>query len=145
MASHITDTLFLGDIDDAMSFDGEIISCLQDLPRGVPKRALWIPVIRTSSTLNDYQLIKEQDVDVIALTQQLDLVAREIEERMQAKKRTLVHCLGGMERSPLAVVWWLHKYRNMGLNDAYKLVKEKRPVVMDRLEWLNISYDERLS
>lgn len=142
MADHITDSLWLGNIDDAMVFDGEIITCLQDMPKGVPKRALWIPIIRTSSSLNDYQLIEEQDVDVIALRQQLDLVAREIEERMKVRKRTLVHCLGGIERSPLATVWWLHKYRGMSLNDAYNFVKTKRPIVMNRLEWLNPTFEE---
>lgn len=140
-------TIYLGDIADAKdnTWTGDIISCLQDLPHGVPKRALWIPVIRTIGTLNEFELISEQDVDVVALRPQLDLVARELQERFEKKIPTLVHCLGGMERSPLAIVYWLRKCHNFTYNSAYEHVQKIRPIVKNRLQWLNMSYDEHMT
>lgn len=140
-------SIYLGDINDARdpNWKGDVISCLQDLPHGVPKKALWIPIIRTIGTLNEMELIADQDVDVVALRPQLDLVAREIQERFEKKIPTLVHCLGGMERSPLAMVYWLRKCHNFTYDSAYEHVKKIRPVVLNRLTWLNLSYDERMS
>ena len=137
-------TIYLGDIIDAkdINWKGDVISCLQDLPHGVPKRAIWIPIIRTIGTLNEFELIADQDVDVVALRPQLDLVAREIQERFEKKIPTLVHCLGGFERSPLAIVYWLHKYHDMSFNKAYEFVKERRSVILNRLNRLDLTYDE---
>jgi len=143
----IKGTIYLGNIDDArnVSWTGDIISVLQDLPHGVPKRALWIPIIRSIGTINDFELIADQDVDVVALRPQLDLVSRELQERFERSQPTLIHCIGGMERSPLAVVYWLHKYHGMSWGDAYNYVKEKRPIIMNRLEWLGLTYEESQS
>lgn len=144
MADLIKGKIYLGNIDDAKNtvWDGDIISVLQDLPYGVPKRAVWIPIIRSIGTINDLELIADQDVDVVALPVQLDLVARELQERYEKGTPTLIHCMGGMERSPLAVCYWLHKYHGMTWGEAYNFVKEKRPMIMNRYEWLNLSYDE---
>ena len=90
------------------------------------------------------ELIADQDVDVIALRPQLDLVAREIQERFEKKIPTLVHCLGGMERSPLAMAYWMRKCHNFTYDDAYNHIQKLRPVVLNRLTWLNLSYDERM-
>ena len=49
----------------------------------------------------------------------------------------LVHCAVGRERSALAAAWYLHKQRGMPLDDAYALLIEKRPQVIDRREWLD--------
>lgn len=143
----IKGTIYLGDINDATNPDwkGDIICVLQDIEPDVPKRALWIPIIRTSGNLNKNDLISDQDVDVVALRQQLDLVARELEERFIKSTPTLIHCLGGMERSPLAIMYWLHKYHNMTWNEAFDFVHDKRRVVMNRYEWLNMTYEESQS
>lgn len=147
MADKIKGSIYLGNIDDAKNtqWEGDIITVLQEIPAGVPKKALWIPILRSIGTINDLELIADQDVDVVALKPQLELVAREIEERYTVDKKTLVHCMGGMERSPLAIVYWLHTYHGMSWDDAYEYVKKIRPMVMNRLQWLNITYDERMS
>src|SRR5579884_1196928 len=51
-------------------------------------------------------------------------------------KKVLLHCGAGIERSPLACVWFLHTKRNMDFDEAYEFVKEKRPIVADRRTWL---------
>jgi protein-tyrosine phosphatase len=52
----------------------------------------------------------------------------------------LVHCWAGIERSPLTLAYWLVKSHKMAnLDEAYKFLKSKRPIVEDRREWLPLS------
>ena len=60
----------------------------------------------------------------------------------------LVHCGAGIERSPLAVAWYLSEnvaaswYQSNGLDpiftleQAYKFIVLKRPQVQDRRHWI---------
>ena len=145
MADKILGSIYLGNREDALIFEGEIICVLQDIPKGEPTKALWIPIVRTSTTLNNYQLLVEQDADVYAQRSNLDLVAKILEENNQKKTPTLVHCIGGIERSPLAIVYWLRKYHDFTYDGSYTHVKKIRPVVMNRLIWLNMTYEEHMS
>lgn len=69
----------------------------------------------------------------------LDLIMEFIEEYFQADsgRPLLIHCKGGVERSPLSVASWLVKYHNWTLDRAYFNLKQLRPIVEDRREWLN--------
>ena len=145
MADKIKDCIWLGDFVDALKFEGEIICVLQDIPKGEPKEALWIPVVRSSTTLTDTQLVAEQDAYVYAQKSNLDLIARILEENKQKSIKTLIHCMAGIERSPLAIVHWLHTYHGFSYNEAYKYVQKRRPEVQNRLQWLNLSYNEHMS
>ena len=145
MADRILDSIYLGDREDGLTFKGEIICVLQDIPKGESKEALWIPVVRSSVTLTDDQLIAEQDEQVYAQRSNLDLIANILEKNRKKNIKTLVHCIGGIERSPLAIVYWLHKYHGFSYNEAYKYVQKRRPEVQNRLIWLNLSYDEHMS
>jgi len=49
----------------------------------------------------------------------------------------VVHCAMGMERSPLTVVWYLHKYQNQTLDEAYQIVKSARESTVDRRNWID--------
>ena len=145
MADKILGSIYLGDKDDAPKFEGEIICVLQDIPKGEPKEALWIPIVRSSTTLTEDQLVIEQDTDVYAQRSNLDLIARILEENWEENIKTLVHCIGGIERSPLAIVYWLQKYHSFTFNTAYERVQKIRPQVQNRLIWLNMTYDEHMS
>ena len=48
----------------------------------------------------------------------------------------LVHCGGGQERSPLAVVHWLMRSFNLSLDEAYTWLIKQRPVAQDRRSWI---------
>lgn len=50
--------------------------------------------------------------------------------------RIVIHCAMGMERSPLAIVWYLHRKQKLSLDDAYEKVVEARPIVLDRRGWI---------
>ena len=67
----------------------------------------------------------------------VDLVSDTIQRELRHNgRKVVVHCHMGMERSVLAVVWWLHSYKNMSLDDAYGLISQKRPIALDRREWI---------
>jgi len=51
--------------------------------------------------------------------------------------KVVVHCAMGMERSPLTVVWYLHKYHDKTIDEAYDMVQRARPVAVDRREWVD--------
>ena len=70
----------------------------------------------------------------------LDKLARTINETMNADSETkvVVHCAMGMERSPLTVIWYLHKYQGMTLDEAYAITREKRESTIDRRNWIDL-------
>ena len=51
--------------------------------------------------------------------------------------KIVVHCAMGMERSPLTVVWYLHKYQDKTLDEAYQIVEAARESTVDRRSWIN--------
>jgi len=55
---------------------------------------------------------------------------------------TLVHCHAGMDRSPFAVAWYLHKHMGMTSEDAYNLVKEKHPQTIVHDDWMKVFTEE---
>lgn len=48
----------------------------------------------------------------------------------------LVHCAAGVERSPLAVIYYLVAKHRYSLEEAFRFVKQRRPIIEDRLNWL---------
>jgi protein-tyrosine phosphatase len=48
----------------------------------------------------------------------------------------LVHCAAGVERSPLAVIYYLVSKHRYSLEDAFRFVKQRRPIIEDRLNWM---------
>ena len=52
--------------------------------------------------------------------------------------KVVVHCAMGMERSPLTVVWYLHKYHDKTIDEAYEMVQNARPVAVDRRDWIDL-------
>ena len=55
----------------------------------------------------------------------------------QGDRKVVVHCAMGMERSVLAVVWYLNQVEDRSIDDAYELVRAVRPIALDRREWIN--------
>lgn len=103
-------------------FSGLLICVLENKPVEEPDNATWIPILKVGR----------------AELSQLDAVAEVIESQL-ASRVVVVHCGAGIERSPLAVVWFLYKKRGMTLDEAYTLVRSKRPIVQDRQNWLPAS------
>ena len=66
----------------------------------------------------------------------LDTTAAVIDAALALNLRVLVHCEEGSERAPLMVAWYLVSRRGMSLDEAYNLLRARRPIVRDRRKWL---------
>jgi protein-tyrosine phosphatase len=67
----------------------------------------------------------------------LDKCADKISELVKDRFNVLVHCGAGIERSPLAVAWYLVKTgQSDNLDAAYKFLSSKRPQIQDRQQWI---------
>ena len=136
-ANEIIKNVWVGDIDDARKWDANKICVLESYPRDYLQRknSLLIPILS-----DKHEHLEDEDAEVIM--ENIELVSSIIQNHIMAGEKVLVHCLGGMERSPLAVTWYLHKNAGVGLNDAFDFVKKKRPQALNRIQWLNTTYDE---
>ena len=117
--TEIITNLFVGDLQDAQHFEGMIISVLPDVLHGEPRRAIQIPFLANGRAT-------------------LDSTAALIEAALALGQRVLVHCEEGCERAPLVIAWFLKTRRGYILDDAYTLLKSRRPIVRDRRKWLGV-------
>src|SRR5208283_63742 len=107
-ASEIVANLYVGDLQDAVKFDGVIISVLADVPACEPRRSIQLPFLANGRAT-------------------LDSTAALIDAALELKLRVLVHCEEGSERAPLVVAWYLVTRRSMSLDEAYSLLRARRP------------------
>jgi hypothetical protein len=117
--SEIITNLFLGDLQDADCFDGMIISVLPDAMAAEPKRTIRLPFLANGRAT-------------------LDSTSALIDAGLRLGMPVLVHCEEGCERAPLVIAWFLKTRRGMTLDEAYALIKSRRPIVKDRRLWLGI-------
>ncbi len=78
----------------------------------------------TLEGINNFKVSIKDCVDS-DLTPYLSEVTEFIHEQLSANKRVLVHCQGGVNRSPAFVIAYLARY-NMSLEDAIVLVRSAR-------------------
>tara|TARA_B100000949_G_C14287061_1_gene454831 strand:- start:4884 stop:5483 length:600 start_codon:yes stop_codon:yes gene_type:complete len=78
-------------------------------------------------------LIEPFDSD---LNRALDFGARIINDRFKAGEDVTVNCAMGMERSVLLVGRWLRDYQGYDEEQWYEFVQSKRPIAVDRREWI---------
>ena len=107
----------------------------------------------TEAVLNDYVTINvageldssaqvQADIDPGSgrvkqdLTKLAALINKVLTDNEDAK--VVVHCAMGMERSPLTVVWYLHRYQDKTIDEAYEMVQHARPVAVDRRDWIDL-------
>ena len=117
--SEIIENLFVGDLQDAQRFDGMIINVLPDLLEGEPDHAIHMPFLAKG-------------------LETLERTADLIDHGLARGMKVLVHCEEGCERAPLVIAWFLKTRRAMTLDEAYALLKSRRPIVEDRRRWLGI-------
>lgn len=103
-----------------------------------------ICVHHDTSLVLDYHmpilLTRPDDADrnkgAMANLKQLDLLGNIIDSCIDADEPLLIHCKGGVERSPLTLVYYLVKFLKWDIDTAYEHIKIIRPVVEDRRTWL---------
>lgn len=124
----IIKTLYLGDIFAAANFDGERL-CVHENPEYASMHHM--PYL---STLPNSPIDRS---GAIASFTQLDKINEFINERLNSGIKLIVHCKAGVERSPLAIVYFLVKNGYYpSIKEAYTYLKTIRPVVSDRTFWL---------
>ncbi len=131
MATEILPNLFLGDLADAQRWQGFAITVLEYRPPELPTNVVHIPIVGTNSKADT----NPDEVQVLFV--QLEALVTVVDAAMARGEKVLISCGQGMERSPLAVVWYLFRRRGMSVDEAYRLVKEKRPQVIEHQEWLH--------
>lgn len=123
MANEIMQCLYLGDYNDAIE--------------GYKKLAY-------ERIINAINLIEPNENGYVD-TEMLDALALIIHKALESGERVLVHCNGGMERSPLVVAWYMVTYNYViDFDEAYKLIKNKRLIAQDRTLWLEWEKIENL-
>ena len=128
MYNEIIRDLFVGDFEDAKFFikdvSPNVICVLEAMPEGEPSEAKHMPILT------------QVGQEARASKNQLDQIAELIHIHLQNNNKLLIHCAAGLERSPLAVAWYLHRYHNMTIDEAYEKIKQTRPQIYIRKEWL---------
>lgn len=119
-ADEILPNLYLGDGKDLAEFHGRVVYVREGIPLKSRPDARWIPFHR----------------DGRADPAKLDEAAAAIDELLRQGDPVFVHCGAGTKRSPLAVAWYLHKYKGMTIDDAYTFIQQKRPIVLRMTDWL---------
>lgn len=119
--------LYLGDMQDgAAAVPYMDVLCV--MWEGEPNIPAGVTQIQTT----DYLGMDEP----FTVVENMNKAADWIERRVQDGFNVLVHCAYGVERSPLTVVWYLMRHREMDLCEAYTLVMEKHLQTQYRGGWL---------
>lgn len=128
--SPIIDNLFLSSMTAASTFDGIRLCVHENIPT-------------YTGTYYHYPiLIKKPNNDIdrsgaLAPLELLNNAVDIIEMYIDNDLPILVHCVGGVERSPLTVAWYLIRSgKCKNFEEAYTFLKSKRPVVSERVFWL---------
>ena len=81
--------------------------------------------------------------DIERQRETVDLVSDTIQKELRHNgRKVVVHCHMGMERSVLAVAWWLHFHKGMTLDKAYETICKARPIAIDRRNWIGESHSD---
>ena len=149
MITEVLPNLYLGAWPDQMIFSGGILNVLEQAPERA--HSLWVPILREESWMTyegmnlhatdeeAIQRVMVRQPENIRASEGALMLAADIIERFHTQARPLlVHCGAGIERSPLAIAFWMVHRPNSGmtLDGAYGMLMTLRPIVMDRREWL---------
>jgi len=124
----IVPNLFIGarsDVGEMGNHRGSwVVICTLELPSDADRAAatLCLPVLEGDSN--------------VATEATLEALRLAIRDNLRAGRRVLVHCGAGVERSPLAVAYYLHRDHGLSWDAAYALLQRRRPQVADRRSWL---------
>ena len=125
--SMVIDNLYLGTVNDARTQNFDVKICVLNENEICPAGSIHLPV----NVVINNQLARVPK-------QNLDKIADIIDDSLKQNKKVIVFCIGGVDRSPFAVMWYLVNKRGMTPQDAYNLLKQKRPIVKEHWEWFQL-------
>lgn len=126
--SKIIGPIFVSSYEGAKDFRGDILFVHHDIEWYT--RGWHLPLLQSRPNSDTDRTGAKVNYD------NLELIHDIIQFHYDAGSPLLVHCKGGVERSPLCVVTWLNLCKDHSLDSAYEYVKNARPVVEDRRYWL---------
>jgi len=96
-------------------------------------------IINDSNNNNSITLkhIAMEDNTSVQISQYFNEAHEFIEQARVKKCKVLVHCEGGISRSPTIVISYLMKYCNMTLREATEHVSTRRPMICPNLGFVN--------
>jgi len=146
MITKITNNLYIGDLDDVANRDAEnfiqlirslgvttIISLLETketheenlvetaLQEGTKIKYVWFPIDSGKRDVAD---------------EFSDAYNRLVAILAQTGEVVLLHCRAGIDRAPFLAALYLHHHLNISIQEAYTIIKKKRPCVIEHYEWL---------
>lgn len=126
--NQIIQNLYVGNMHDGAKMVGEMaVLCVMWAGEdGIPDGCKHIET-------TDYRNSK---LGVCAIPDSMDQAAQWIHDQLSEGERVLVHCAYGIERSPLTVVWYLMRYKDVNFKQAYDLVMARRPEAQYRGGWM---------
>ena len=110
----IINNLWLGNQYATSIFDGDSVLSIGCNPKKSFSHELKLSLIDSSGS---------------DITKILPDALHYIHQELSKKHKILVHCLGGCNRSPIIVIAYLIIYKSMSMEDAIKLVKDKKPSI----------------
>lgn len=128
VVSKILGPVYVSSYVGAKDFEGQVVFVHHDIQWYT--KGLHIPLL--SKRPNSYTDRSGAKVNL----ENLYLLQNIIEEHFKNNLPILVHCKGGIERSPLTVVNWLVAKHGLSFDEAYAYTKSKRHVIEDRRIWM---------
>ncbi|KAF7287721.1 dual specificity protein phosphatase 10-like isoform X2 [Rhynchophorus ferrugineus] len=130
-ASKVLPFLYLGNSKDAAD-----LSCLQGLGTTcVLNVTSQLPGYHEECGIT-YKQIPATDSGHQNLKQYFEEAFEFIEQARKNGLRVLIHCQAGVSRSATIAIAYIMKYKHMSMVEAYKKVKEARPIISPNLNFM---------
>ncbi len=130
--SEVLPGLYLGNARDAK----DINLLQQNEIKSIINISTTIPCYYENENLFDYLQLLCNDSNQENILQYFENTFDYIQKKLSANENVLVHCQGGISRSPSFVIGYLMKYHSKTFDQAYLLVKEKRKIINPNLNFL---------
>ena len=130
--SEIVPGLFLGN-----AIDAENITLLQQNQiKSIINISQTIPCYHEAELLFNYLQLPCNDSSQENILQYFQSTFESIQMSLSRNQNVLVHCQGGVSRSPSFVIGYLMKYHSKTFDQAYALVREKRKIINPNFNFL---------
>ncbi len=125
--SKILKNLYLGDSDDALETG---IKCDVIINLNYPRNGVkWRRIKIDDSSKPTIIKVGINDSPQQKTLKMYYVLTKIIHEYLRNGKKVIVHCYAGVSRSASTVIAYLIKYKGMSLEEAYKFVKKRRPII----------------
>ena len=125
--------LYLGNARDAK----DINLLKQNQIKSIINISTSIPCYYENEVLFDYLKLPCNDSGQDNILDYFETTLKYINEKLSVKQNVLVHCQGGISRSPSFIIGYLMKYHSKTFEQAYSFVKDKRQMIGPNLGFLN--------